>query len=48
MFLLATNQLTCILALYYNGVLYIHGGVQTFNVPEHATNWTNNTLGYSE
>ena len=35
-------------SLYYDGVLYIHGGIQTFNIPGSKTNWTNSTLGYSK
>lgn len=33
-------------AVVKHDVLYIHGGIQTFNLPEQA-NWTNSTLGYS-
>ncbi|KAF2463665.1 uncharacterized protein BDR25DRAFT_383545 [Lindgomyces ingoldianus] len=31
-----------------NRTLYIHGGIQTFNTPNHEPDWTNNTLGYNQ
>ncbi|KAF2182846.1 hypothetical protein K469DRAFT_669317 [Zopfia rhizophila CBS 207.26] len=31
-----------------DGTLYIHGGIQTFNVPQRDSNWTNNTLGFNQ
>lgn len=35
-------------AVVKNDVLYVYGGIQTFNVPNLTVKSTNNTLGYSK
>ncbi|KAF2003006.1 hypothetical protein P154DRAFT_573415 [Amniculicola lignicola CBS 123094] len=30
-----------------NGTLYIQGGMQSYNIPNHKLGWTNSTLGYN-
>lgn len=39
--------LTCA-AIVKNDVLYLYGGIQTFNVPNLTVKSTNNSLGYSK
>ncbi|KAF2118857.1 hypothetical protein BDV96DRAFT_487438 [Lophiotrema nucula] len=31
-----------------DNTLFIHGGIETFNIPGASTNWTNNTLGWNQ
>jgi hypothetical protein len=38
--------LTCV-AVVKNDVLYLYGGIETFNVPNLTVKSQNNTLGYS-
>ena len=42
------RQLLICAAVVKNDVLYLYGGIQTFNVPNLTVKSQNNTLGYSK